>query len=268
MKQMGGVKRSVLATALFILAGCGTMSNGRGWGKDATISPGWGKVGKAARDALVSPLTWGPAAGAAILQIGDWDRHLSTWASDRTPLYGSRASAGNWSDYLMYTSGALYGTTALLTPSGNREWVTNKIKGFVVGGAAFGLSEGGVGAMKTLTGRERPDGSDHQSFPSGHATAAASFATLAERNVEALQLPRGAEVASDIGLGVVAAGTAWARVEAKRHYPSDVLAGIALGHFLSAFVNDAFLGSTNSSGVAPQADVSRDGIRLGISWHY
>ena len=35
---------------------------------------------------------------------------------------------------------------------------------------------------------------------------------------------------------------AWARVEGDRHYPSDVLAGAALGHFLSAFIHDAFLG--------------------------
>jgi len=27
-----------------------------------------------------------------------------------------------------------------------------------------------------------------------------------------------------------------------KHNPSDVLAGYALGHFLSAFINDAFLG--------------------------
>ena len=40
---------------------------------------------------------------------------------------------------------------------------------------------------------------------------------------------------------VVASGVAWARVEARRHYPSDVLAGAALGHFLTAFVHDAFL---------------------------
>ena len=32
-----------------------------------------------------------------------------------------------------------------------------------------------------------------------------------------------------------------ARVEAQRHYPSDVLAGTALGHFLTAFIHDAFL---------------------------
>jgi membrane-associated phospholipid phosphatase len=259
-----------LITMLSILSGCGTMSNGKGWGQDATLFPGWSRVGKAAYQAAVSPLTWGPAVGAAILQIDDWDRNLSRWASDKRPIFGSQTNASNWSDYLLFTSGAVYGATALLTPSGNQsgEWVTNKMKGFIVGGAALGLSEAGVGLTSAVIKRKRPDGGSNESFPSGHAAAATSFATLAARNVGAMELPRPAEVASDIGLGVLAAGTAWARVEAKRHYPSDVLFGITLGHFLSAFVNDAFLGTETSRGVTPEADISRDGFHLGVSWNF
>lgn len=37
-------------------------------------------------------------------------------------------------------------------------------------------------------------------------------------------------------------GTAWARVEAGFHFPSDTLVGISLGNFNEAFFNDAFLG--------------------------
>lgn len=270
MKQFDAVRIFLLMIVPFMVGGCGTMSNGRGWGEDATLFPGWDRVGKAARNALVSPFTWGPAAGAAILQIGDWDRNLSRWASDKTPIYGSQGSASNWSYYLLYTSGALYGASALLTPSGDRpgEWAANKVKGVIVGGAAFGLSEAGGGLTQAVISRERPDAGGDNSFPSGHATAAASFATLAAKNVETMRLPRGAEVGADIGLVAIAAGASWARVEARRHYPSDVLAGIALGHLLSAFVNDAFLGTESKSGVAPEAEVSRDGFHVGVSWHY
>jgi hypothetical protein len=35
---------------------------------------------------------------------------------------------------------------------------------------------------------------------------------------------------------------AWARVEGAKHFPSDVLAGAALGYFITAFIHDAFLG--------------------------
>jgi len=51
----------------------------------------------------------------------------------------------------------------------------------------------------------------------------------------------------EIGFGVIAAGTAWARVEGGVHYPSDVLAGMALGHFVAAFINDAFMGLNDSA---------------------
>jgi hypothetical protein len=270
MGQLNSAKISITLLMLFILNGCGMMQNGKGWGEEATISPGWDRVGKAAYNSLVSPLTWGPVAGAAVLQIGDWDKHLSNWASDKTPIFGSQANANNWSDYLVYSSGVLYGATALWTPSGDQsgEWVTNKMKGFVVGGAALGLSVGTVELTNTVIKRERPDASSNDSFPSGHATAAASFATLAAKNIEVMQLSKPSEIAFDTGLGMIAAGTAWARVEAKKHYPSDVLAGIAIGHFLSAFVNDAFLGIDKSLGITPEADISRDGFHVNVAWHY
>lgn len=270
MEKLSSVRIPLMILMLFILNGCGTISNGKKWGEEATFSPGWDRVGKAAYNSLVSPLTWGPVAGAAILQIGDWDKHLSNWASDKRPIFGSQTNASNWSDYLVFSSGALYGASALMTPSGDQagEWVTNKMKGFIVGGAAFGLSEGVVEILKPATKRERPDTSSNDSFPSGHATAAASFATLAAKNVEVMQLPKAGEIAVDTSLGAIAAGTAWARVEAKKHYPSDVLAGIAIGHFLSAFINDAFLGIDKSRGITPEADISRDGFHLNVAWRY
>ncbi|NQZ56936.1 MAG: phosphatase PAP2 family protein, partial [Lentisphaeraceae bacterium] len=40
---------------------------------------------------------------------------------------------------------------------------------------------------------------------------------------------------------VLASGTAWARVESGKHYPSDVLAGAALGRVISIFVHDVLM---------------------------
>lgn len=265
MMPVTAVRLSVIIFYVSIFCGCVTLPAGRGWGEDATLSPGWARVGKAAYAAMVSPFTWVPVAGAAILQIDNWDKDMSNWASGKTPIFGSQTNADSWSNYLLYTSGALYGATALLTPNGDRsgEWLTHKMKGLIVGGTAIGLSEGLVGVLQPTLNRERPDRS-RQSFPSGHATAAASFSTLAAKNIGTMQLGRPAEIASDSGLFLIAAGTAWARVEAKRHYPADILAGMAIGHFISAFVNDAFLGLDHSQGIAPDAEISRNGFVLSV----
>lgn len=269
MRFRNAVWLSLVLVSVSVFSGCGTLSSGKKWGADATISSGWDKAGKAAYRSMVSPLTWLPVAGAAILQIDNWDRKISDWASDKTPIFGSQANANNWSNYLLYTSGALYAATALLTPSGDQagEWVGDKMKGFIVGGAAIGLSEGIVGILQPALDRKRPDGS-RQSFPSGHATAAASFSTLAAKNVDTMHLSRSVKIASDSGLFLITAGTAWARVEAKKYFPADILAGMAIGHFISSFANDAFLGLDNSQDIAPDAEISKNGFILSVKGNF
>jgi len=61
----------ILAMILFsmkMFTGCSTLANGRGWEQDATLFPGWDRVGKAALNAAFEPETWVPAAGAAVLR--------------------------------------------------------------------------------------------------------------------------------------------------------------------------------------------------------
>lgn len=49
----------------------------------------------------------------------------------------------------------------------------------------------------------------------------------------------------EIGFGMITAGTAWARVEGGVHYPSDVLAGMALGHFVENYCLVTIIQSTH-----------------------
>ena len=65
----------------------------------------------------------------------------------------------------------------------------------------------------------RPGSKSTPSFPSSHATSAAAYATAAS-----LAMPKAA-----IPLVAIAGTVAWTRVLQRQHYPSDVLAGIALG---------------------------------------
>lgn len=75
-------------------------------------------------------------------------------------------------------------------------------------GVAFGAGEG----IKRLVRRTRPDGSDRMSFPSQHAAVAFSQG--------------GWRVSYSFFLG---AGVGVGRMAARKHYPTDVLAGSLLG---------------------------------------
>jgi len=250
------------------LIGCGTLPNGGGWGRDATLTPGWNKLGNAAWNAAFSFETYAPALTALFLQVDHMDQRLSDWASDKTPLFASQDDADRWSSYLRNSAAAAYFVTSFATPSGEdpKEWSISKIKGISVGMTALGLTVGATDLLKEGTGRTRPDASDDRSLPSGHASAGGALTTLARRNVRTLSLSPTAETIANFGLVGIAAGTAWARVEAGEHYPSDVLVGYALGHFFSAFVEDAFLGLDRKEGpffiVAP----SKNGIVLTLNW--
>jgi membrane-associated phospholipid phosphatase/diacylglycerol kinase family enzyme len=103
-------------------------------------------------------------------------------------------------------------------------------------GALRGVASIGIGSLtanqvlKRLNSRLRPTEEvaigrrlvklpASTSFPSGHATSAAAFATAVALEVPELALP----------LGALAAAVGASRVVTGAHYPSDVAAGFALG---------------------------------------
>ena len=51
------------------LAGCGTLSNGRGWGQDAIYPVELKNIPRAALNALIDPQTFVPAAGALVFGL-------------------------------------------------------------------------------------------------------------------------------------------------------------------------------------------------------
>lgn len=110
-----------------------------------------------------------------------------------------------------------------------------------MGAAAVTATGALTGAMKSGFDRERPNAFDRRSFPSGHASGAAVRTALASRHLEFAPVAPALRTTFDVGLDAVTLGTAWARVEAGVHYPSDVLVGMALGRFVGTWFNDAFL---------------------------
>ncbi len=150
-----------------LLSSCANSPNGRGWGQDATISPGWARIGASARAALLSTQTWLPAAGALALQIDNADQRLANWGARHTPVFGSRNGAERGSDDLRAATRYAHLVTVLVTPSGEEpgEAALAKSKGLAVGAAAVFSADRLTTGLKQSTNRERPDDSDDQKLP-------------------------------------------------------------------------------------------------------
>jgi hypothetical protein len=82
------------------------------------------------------------------------------------------------------------------------------------------LSQAVTGVIKKAAQRERPDGSDTRSFPSGHTSVSFASATVLHR-----------EFGWKVGIPAYAAATyvGTARIEKKKHFLSDVAFGAAIG---------------------------------------
>jgi hypothetical protein len=253
----------------FLFAGCGTLQNGRGWGEDAFSSPTLEKIGRSAYRALLDWQTLVPAAGALLFKIDNWDQKASDWAGDHHPIFGSQGGARQASD-ILYTGTFLEAVgTSLATPSGEdpKDWKRAKAKGLGVEVLAFGVTGGTTIVLRKTTQRTAPDDRKNQ-FPSGHEAIGVGNLTLANRNLD--YIPMSDEVRIPIQAGNIAYGAllGWARVEAQGHFPTDVLVGAALGHFINAFIYDAFMGLPKSRnyGIAVTPDRGGGIVRLFFSF--
>ncbi|HEY8518554.1 MAG TPA: phosphatase PAP2 family protein [Gammaproteobacteria bacterium] len=114
---------------------------------------------------------------------------------------------------------------------------------------SFGANVGATLLLKAAVDKDRPDGSDDDAFPSGHASMAFQGAAFMHRRY-------GWRPA--VPAYVLAAYTAWSRVDADEHDEADVLAGAALG-IASSFL----LAERRDTSVA--ARVGPDGFEIRIT---
>jgi len=257
--------KNLLSLLLLLhLSGCATQNTR--WGETAYQQLTTQRLLHSAKKTLQQPATWLPALGSLIFTLPNLDQQTSDWASNRTPVFGSQENARRYSDDLRTLLLAETLTTSLLTPSGDTlsQWLANKSRGIsaqlLAGGAAGSSSE----HFKDLFQRTRPDGSDQRSYPSGHATTAASYATLANDNLHALSLSSQQRQALTYLNWGLATEVAWARVEGQAHYPADVLAGMALGHFVTGTLNEFLMG--NKQEIQIQLLTHQDGERVQLRW--
>jgi PAP2 superfamily len=239
----------ILSIISISVSGCGTLSNGRGWGQDAIYPVDLSKIPNAAYHAFFDVQALVPAAGALIFTIDHYDRKVSNWAFEHRPIYGSDNTGNNINDILSRTLKVEALATALVTPSGKEpmDWTWAKAKGLLVEWSSVEATAQATAALKRVAKRTRPDGSDNKSFPSYDSSQAFSYATLSNRNLNSIHMPSALRIPLQVTNIAMASGIAWQRVEGKKHFPSDVLAGAAIGHFLTTFINDAFLALPDDS---------------------
>ena len=138
-------------------------------------------------------------------QADDWGGSLETAGG---PLWSSAFVAG------MFTAGRLSHGTRF------RAMTYDMLDAAVVNLAYTEV-------LKLSVGRERPNGQDNKSFPSGHTSNAFALAAVAERHYGwKIGVP------AYLVAGVVGAS----RIQQDKHYLSDVLAGATLGYIVGRTV--------------------------------
>lgn len=138
-----------------------------------------------------------------------------------------RASTANWGNAEVFEPGQHVGAFAVQTGGAFATYaigrLTNSPRAARVGAEIFRaqiVSQATAQVVKAAAGRTRPDGSNDHSFPSGHSASAFATATVLQR-----------EFGWKVGAPAyaMAGWVAASRVQMKRHYLSDVLAGATVG---------------------------------------
>jgi len=236
----------MLVIATLGAGGCATVGDDSVWSQVVTNS----------RSSIKQKSVWVPLAAAAVFAASNADHEVSDWAIERKPIFGSTENAADWADGL---STGLVAAAVVTSIAKRDERYQPLVTDLLVLGSAYAFSAG----MKRVVGRTRPDGWNDLSFPSLHATSAFAGANITARN---LTNPETAN-ANLIRPVLIACATAsaWGRIEGARHYPSDVLAGAAIGNFFAGVAN-AFV--ENRGAVSVSYVPTIDGGELRVGWNF
>jgi len=232
---------------LLVICSCaGTRSE-----KKESWFPDKNQWSKALVNAAGHRATWMPLVGAVVIASGGWDKNISNWAVKTKPVYGSYENAENASDILVASSHIGMVLSSFAIPSKYESWLLSIVERNLWEHAGVFMATSLTDPIKRWTDRDRPNGAK-RSFPSWHATRAAAYSGMGYRNIELAEFNHAIHYSSQALFASLAAGTAWARIEAGQHYPTDVLFGAALGNFVAIFVHDVFLSNSENKYISLQ----------------
>lgn len=226
-----------------------------------------GRMWNASKIAIANTNTWVPLTGAVLFVATDTDHPTSDWAVDNRPVFSTRKKAndrGNKLAAALSVSAILSSVLLHTRHSEHSRWDRLKIDA-----STLVMTNGITRALKKSVCRSRPKNTPNVkevSFPSGHSSQAFSTAAIISENLKLYRMSNKNKISINIGVYTLAYGTAWARVEAEQHYPSDVLAGAALGNFLAVFFREMFL-KENKLRISAQSSEG-GGTELNVSYAF
>ncbi len=176
-------------------------------------------VGLASTDNLMPLLVGGLATGAAVIP----EQNVESYFNRRMDAFESFSE-----------SGEIMGNARVVGGSLATAFVVSRVVGRPrLQRTTYELAQGILintvitGATKNIVGRERPNGADHRSFPSGHTSTSFTWATVLQRNY-GWKLGVPAYLAASY-VGVT-------RLEENAHHLTDVFAGAAIGYIVGRTV--------------------------------
>jgi membrane-associated phospholipid phosphatase len=192
--------------------------------------------------------------GASLASSGNFvDRHAQTAFGGKAHSFGAIGEkAGSMKVMIPLTVG-LFAAGRASSGSRFRAATYDMAEAVVVNGIY-------TAGLKNAVKRQRPDGSDRLSFPSGHTSSTFAMASVAHAHYGAkVGIPAFA-LASTIGLS---------RIERGKHNVSDVLAGATLGFVVGRSVardnGVAPRGRSTRFALTPSTDARGGGMGAGVS---
>ncbi len=232
LRRPGATLRAVLLTALPLMAPQASPAQG-------------GHVLGAGREAALAGaglLLNGTALLLPVDTAGAWARHS---VRDRSTLPAfDRVAAFQWSPPAHRASNILFASALVASAVGPALASADDGAGpsLAIVGESFLLTAGLTGVMKAIAARPRPlvfnpdapmrerrERDAFRSFWSGHAANTAALTVSAAMLVDRAPVGTAVRTATWAGAVAVPVLMGWLRVRAGRHFPTDVLAGCAIG---------------------------------------
>ena len=178
--------------------------------------------GLSSRDSTVYTVHFLPSLGKSVLPASLFLSGVlySDNIRNNNIIRDFRASAGSPSDYIQFSPAALMLALRACGVEGRSDWQRMLVTDAIAAGAMVAVT----GGLKYTVRRERPDGSERTSFPSGHAARAFMTAAMLDKEYGETLSPW----FTAAGYGAAAA-TGLMRIRDNNHWLSDVLAGAGIG---------------------------------------